>query len=118
MPISKPRSSAMRAEVGSNTDAGWTQAPPARIARNFRRRSLQSMSNPRRGARPILSAPAAHDLLGGARRARALLLSLRARVVLPLGFHDAGEELATGVDQHDQQADADRDVEQGGQLVI
>src|SRR5689334_740894 len=44
MPISKPRSSAMRAEIGSNTEPGWTQRFPLRISRKRRRRSVQFMT--------------------------------------------------------------------------
>ena len=35
---SKPRSAAMRPAIGSCTEAGWMQAPPARIARKAARR--------------------------------------------------------------------------------
>src|SRR6266566_3411160 len=41
MPISKPRLSAMRAEIGSKTEPGWTQASPARMARKRSRRVVQ-----------------------------------------------------------------------------
>src|SRR4029077_11085923 len=41
MPASKPRSSAMRAEIASYTDPGWTQRFPERIARKRSRRSVQ-----------------------------------------------------------------------------
>src|SRR5262245_14689514 len=44
MPSSKPRSSAIRAEIGSNTEPGCTQRSPARTARKRRRRSAQCMS--------------------------------------------------------------------------
>src|SRR4051794_22985845 len=48
MPISNPRSSAMRAEIGSKTEPGWTHASPARTARMRARRSLQFIgSEPR-----------------------------------------------------------------------
>src|ERR1700730_10511730 len=41
IPTSKPRSSAMRAEIASYTDPGCTQRFPERIARNRPRRSVQ-----------------------------------------------------------------------------
>src|SRR5215831_15937712 len=43
MPTSKPRSSAMRAEIGSNTEPGWTHRSPDRTARKRLRRSVQCM---------------------------------------------------------------------------
>src|SRR6516164_6366980 len=43
IPTSKPRSSAMRAEIASYTDPGWTQRLPERIARKRSRRSVQFM---------------------------------------------------------------------------
>src|SRR6516165_5043490 len=41
IPTSKPRSSAIRAEIASYTDPGWTQRLPERIARKRSRRSVQ-----------------------------------------------------------------------------
>src|ERR1700730_16073201 len=46
MPISKPSCSAMRAEIGSNTEPGWTQRDPLRMARNRWRRSVQCIGAP------------------------------------------------------------------------
>src|SRR5215471_10237265 len=46
IPTSKPRSSAMRAEIASYTDPGWTQRLPERIARKRSRRSVQFMVSP------------------------------------------------------------------------
>src|SRR5882724_5865430 len=46
MPSSKPRSSAMRAEIGSNTEPGWMQRSPERRARKRLRRSVQCMAFP------------------------------------------------------------------------
>src|ERR1700730_10642210 len=43
IPTSKPRSSAMRAEIASYTDPGCTQRLPERIARKRSRRSVQFM---------------------------------------------------------------------------
>src|ERR1700730_12441348 len=51
MPTSKPRSSAMRAEIASYTDPGWTQRFPERIARKRSRRSVQFMVSPYEGFR-------------------------------------------------------------------
>src|SRR6266478_6452207 len=49
IPTSKPRSSAMRAEIASYTDPGCTQRLPERIARKRSRRSVQFiLSRPRR----------------------------------------------------------------------
>ena len=39
----QPRSSAIRAEIGSNTEAGCTTPSPARMARNAVRRSVIRM---------------------------------------------------------------------------
>src|SRR5271170_6483514 len=46
IPTSKPRSSAMRAEIASYTDPGWTQRFPERIVRKRSRRSVQFMVSP------------------------------------------------------------------------
>src|SRR6185437_10245364 len=46
MPISNPRSSAMRAEMASKTEAGLTQRPPSRTPRKRWRRSVQSIAFP------------------------------------------------------------------------
>src|SRR5579859_5189476 len=54
IPISNPMSAAMRAETGSNTDAGCTQTPPARIARTRCRRSVAVI----RTALPVACDPA------------------------------------------------------------
>src|SRR3546814_17934508 len=43
MPASKPTSSAMRAERGSNTEPGCTQRSPAKRARKRSRRLVQRM---------------------------------------------------------------------------
>src|SRR5215471_3610758 len=55
IPTSKPRSSAMRAEIASYTDAGWTQRRPEIIARKRSRRSVQCMSFRPRGVRLLLA---------------------------------------------------------------
>src|SRR5512140_3066949 len=46
MPSSNPRSSATRADTGSNTEAGWMQALPSKIARKRSRRSVHCMRCP------------------------------------------------------------------------
>src|SRR5512133_3566495 len=43
MPSSNPRSSATRADTGSNTEAGWMQVLPSKIARKRSRRSVHCM---------------------------------------------------------------------------
>src|SRR5262245_44777123 len=59
IPISKPRSAAIRAEMASCTEAGCTQALPPRISRNRARRPLQreAMLGPPCGFRPVPKAP-------------------------------------------------------------
>src|SRR5260370_35780186 len=46
MPASKPRSSAMRAEIGSNTEPVWMQRSPESRLRKRLRRSIQCMAFP------------------------------------------------------------------------
>src|SRR3974390_3362601 len=46
IPTSKPRSSAMRAEIASYTEPGCTQRLPERIARKRSRRSVQFIVSP------------------------------------------------------------------------
>src|SRR5260370_3043663 len=58
IPTSKPRSSAMRAEIASYTDAGCTQRLPERMARKRSRRSVQFIvSHPRLFGRILPIAP-------------------------------------------------------------
>ena len=70
MPTSKPRSSAMRAEIGSNTEPGCTQRLPARIARKRLRRSVQFMCSPPFGAEPSKGIAAMQDRISTGKRSR------------------------------------------------
>src|SRR5581483_3237073 len=94
MPTSKPSSSAMRAEIGSNTEPGYTQRSPWRMARKRARRASK---------RAISAHP--HQLLQRAQ----LVVRLLAIENRPIRMRDFGDV--------DVAARIDRDAVRGDELT-